>query len=41
VIIVEGLDLRQVAPGEYELIVLPLKIKGGDGSPCRAILRKP
>lgn len=41
VIIVEGLDLRQVDPGEYDLIVFPLKIKGGDGSPCRAVLRRP
>lgn len=39
VVLVEGLDLRHVEPGEYELIVLPLKIIGGDGSPCRAILR--
>ncbi len=39
VIIVEGLDLREVNPGRYELIVLPLKIQHGDGSPCRAVLR--
>jgi len=39
VIIVEGLDLNEVPPGEYELICLPLKIEGGDGSPVRAILR--
>lgn len=41
VIIVEGLDLREVEPGEYDLTVLPLKIKNGDGSPCRAVLRSP
>ncbi|MBI1390715.1 MAG: cyclase family protein [bacterium] len=41
VIIVEGLDLRGVAPGWYDLTVLPLKLKGSDGSPCRAILRDP
>jgi len=28
-----------VAPGVYELIALPLRIKGGDGSPLRAVLR--
>jgi arylformamidase len=39
VVILEGLDFRRVAPGEYELICLPLRIAGGDGSPCRAILR--
>ena len=41
VVIVEGLDLREVAPGDYELICLPLKIAGGtgDGAPARAILR--
>jgi arylformamidase len=41
VVIVEGLDLREVDEGEYELICLPLKITGGtgDGAPARAILR--
>lgn len=38
--ILEGLDLREVEQGEYELIALPLKIKGSDGSPVRAILMK-
>lgn len=40
IIIIEGLDLREVQPGDYELIVLPLKIKGGDGSPARVVLKK-
>jgi arylformamidase len=35
----EGLVLKQVPVGIYELIALPLKIKGADGSPVRAILR--
>jgi arylformamidase len=39
VLILEGLNLAQVAPGEYELICLPLKVKGGDGAPVRAVLR--
>jgi len=39
VVILEGLDLSAVAPGSYELICLPLKIAGGDGAPCRALLR--
>ncbi|MDP8243485.1 MAG: cyclase family protein [Candidatus Hinthialibacter antarcticus] len=38
-IIVEGLDLRNVPPGRYELIALPLKFKDADGSPCRVVLR--
>ncbi len=39
-IIVEGLDLREVDPGDYELICLPLKVKDGDGAPARVILRQ-
>jgi arylformamidase len=38
--IIEGLNLEHVAPGEYELVCLPLKIVGGDGAPARAVLRK-
>jgi arylformamidase len=40
VVIVEGVVLRDVPPGDYELLCLPLKIKGGDGSPARVVLRK-
>ena len=42
VVILEGLDLRAVTPGEYELICMPLKYTGatGDGSPARTFLRK-
>ena len=39
VLILENLDLRAVEPGLYELIALPLKIRDGDGSPVRAVLR--
>ena len=38
--IIEGLNLENVAPGEYELMCLPLKIAGSDGAPARAVLRK-
>jgi arylformamidase len=38
--IVEGLDLSRVAPGDYELACLPLRIEGGDGAPARAALRR-
>ncbi len=41
IVIIEGLDLRAVPAGDYELICLPLKIIGGtgDGAPARTILR--
>jgi arylformamidase len=39
VIIVEGLDLRDVPEGRYELICLPLRLQGLDGAPVRAVLR--
>jgi arylformamidase len=35
----EGLVLDDVEEGEYELIALPLKLAGADGSPVRAVLR--
>ena len=38
VVIVEGLALAGVAPGDYDLICLPLKLEGLDGAPARAIL---
>lgn len=42
VVIIEGLDLREVPAGDYELICLPLKMVGGtgDGAPARTILRQ-
>lgn len=41
IVIIEGVDLRLVEPGDYELICLPLKYLGGegDGAPARTILR--
>ncbi len=39
VLILEGLDLSQVAPGSYELLCLPLRIDVPDGAPVRALLR--
>lgn len=38
--ILENLYLQDVSAGDYELIALPLKIVGADGSPVRAVLRK-
>ena len=38
VVIIEGLDLRAIGPGTYELVCAPLKIGGGDGAPARVFL---
>ncbi len=38
--IVETLVLADVAPGDYELIALPLKLWGLDAAPVRAVLRR-
>ena len=37
--VIEGLDLREVTEGHYEMVALPLKIVGGDASPVRVLLR--
>jgi arylformamidase len=37
--ILEGVVLDHVAEGEYELIALPLRLRGADASPVRAVLR--
>jgi arylformamidase len=37
--IIEGLRLAGVAAGRYELICLPLRLAGAEGSPARAVLR--
>ena len=37
--ILESLFLKDVPPGQYELIALPLRLVGADASPVRAILR--
>jgi arylformamidase len=39
--ILEGLMLKDVPEGIYELIALPLKLAGFDASPVRAVLRTP
>lgn len=38
IIIIEGLRLKDVRPGTYELICLPLKIAHVEAVPCRAVL---
>jgi arylformamidase len=37
--IVEGLDLRGVKGGDYDMIILPLKVVGHEAAPARALLR--
>jgi arylformamidase len=38
--IVEGVDLSDVAAGDYDLMMLPLRIVGHEASPVRALIRK-
>ncbi len=38
-IVIEGLNLRDVDPGVYEMFCLPLRIVGSDGAPARVLLR--
>lgn len=40
VVIIEGVDLREIESGDYEMFCLPLKVKDGDGAPARVVLRQ-
>jgi arylformamidase len=40
IVIIEGLTLSEIDPGEYQMIALPLKLKDGNGSPARVVLIK-
>lgn len=40
VVLLEGVDLSEIKPGRYELICFPLRLRGLDGAPCRAVLRE-
>jgi len=37
-IVIELLDLSSVKEGEYDMVALPLRLKGLDGSPARVVL---
>jgi arylformamidase len=39
-VVIEGLDLREVEPGIYDMLCLPLRIVGADGAPARVLLRQ-
>ncbi|MBM3290937.1 MAG: cyclase family protein, partial [Candidatus Hydrogenedentes bacterium] len=38
VFVVEGLLLREIPPGTYPFVVLPMHVAGADGAPCRAFV---
>lgn len=38
IVVIEGLDLSGVEPGEYDLYCLPLKLVASDGAPARTVL---
>src|SRR5919202_5168628 len=38
--IVEGLALEGVRAGDYDLVVLPMKVAGHEGAPARAVVRR-
>ncbi len=38
--VIEGLDLRAVDEGRYDMVALPLKIEEGDAAPLRVLLRR-
>jgi arylformamidase len=40
VIVVEGLNLRDVEPGDYDMYCLPLRVVGSDGAPARVVLAR-
>jgi arylformamidase len=40
ILIIEGLDLRAIEAGTYQLACLPLKLEGVDGAPARAVLMR-
>jgi arylformamidase len=40
VIVIEGLNLRDVEPGVYDMYCLPLRVVDSDGAPARVVLRR-
>ena len=38
IVVIEYLDLSQVSEGDYQMIALPLRLRGLDGSPARVVL---
>jgi len=40
ILIIEGLDLTEALPGNYDMVCLPMKILDSDGAPARVILKR-
>ncbi len=40
IVVIEGLCLNSVRPGEYGLICLPLKLEAADGAPARVLIHR-
>ena len=40
VVVLEGITLKHLAQGWYDLVALPLRLYGADGAPARAIVRR-
>jgi arylformamidase len=40
VVVLEGIDLADAEPGEWDVIALPVLVPGGDGAPARVLLRR-
>lgn len=38
VIVIEGLNLADIQPGNYEMVALPILLDGADGAPARVLL---
>lgn len=41
IVLLEHIDLRRAADGDYQLVALPLRLSGAEASPVRAVLLKP
>ncbi|MGO9139412.1 MAG: cyclase family protein [Syntrophales bacterium] len=39
ILVIEGLDLNEALPGNYDMICLPMKILDSDGAPARMIVK--
>jgi arylformamidase len=39
IVALEGLDLREIEPGSYDLLCLPMRLMETDGAPARVLLR--
>lgn len=40
-VLLEGLNLSEVSPGDYRLVCLPLRLGGAEAAPARAVLISP